>query len=214
MTELTDEAVKALPDEIQVWRSTDTLDHIGTWSTTRYPPEAVTYVPKSDAAAAVALMVAQAATQADPWDGPVTKNKIVDAQAIAAQQIKARIRALAPADGLALLQELREERDRFEAALGRACQVGGTTYLVERAEKSEAERDRLAAANAVLDAKVAGLRDFIDDFAKAKIDALRYSPPCGSSPEDEPDPVVDAKTVWAWQADAKAALATQEAGTC
>ena len=214
MTELTDEAVKALPDEIQVWRSTDTLDHIGTWSTTRYPPEAVTYVPKSDAAAAVALMVAQAATQADPWDGPVTKNKIVDAQAIAAQQIKARIRALAPADGLALLQELREERDRFEAALGRACQVGGTTYLVERAEKAEAERDRLAAANAVLDAKVAGLRDFIDDFAKAKIDALRYSPPCGSSPEDEPDPVVDAKTVWAWQADAKAALATQEAGTC
>ena len=76
-----------------------------------------------------------------------------------------------------------------------------------------ADRDRLAAANAVLEAKVAGLRDFVDDFAKAKIDALRYSPPYGSSPEDEPDPVVDAKTVWAWQADAKAALATQEAGT-
>ena len=49
MTDMTDEAVKALPDEIQVWRSTDTLDRIGTWSTTRYPPEAVTYVPKASA---------------------------------------------------------------------------------------------------------------------------------------------------------------------
>ena len=38
------------------------------------------------------------------------------------------------------VQRLRAERDRFEAALGRACQVGGTTYLVERAEKAEAER--------------------------------------------------------------------------
>jgi len=81
-----------------------------------------------------------------------------------------------------------------------------------RAKDAESERDRLAAANAALEAKVAGLRDFVDDFAKAKIDALRYSPPCGSSPEDDPDPVVDAETVWAWQADAKAALATQEAG--
>ena len=41
------------------------------------------------------------------------------------------------------VRRLRAERDRFEAALGRACQVGGTTYLVERAEKAEAERDRL-----------------------------------------------------------------------
>lgn len=44
-----------LPHEIQVWRSTDTLDHIGTWATTRFPAEAVTYVPKADAQAAVAL---------------------------------------------------------------------------------------------------------------------------------------------------------------
>ena len=99
----------SLPHEIQVWRSTDTLDLIGAWARTRFPPEAVTYVSKADAQAAVALMVAQAATQADPWDGPVTKNKIVDAQAIAAQQIKARIRALAPADGLAAVDALRAE---------------------------------------------------------------------------------------------------------
>lgn len=44
-------------------------------------------------------------------------------------------------DHAAEIARLREERDRFEAALGRACQVGGTTYLVERAEKAEAERD-------------------------------------------------------------------------
>lgn len=35
----------------------------------------------------------------------------------------------------------RAERDRFEKALGRACLVGGTAYLTERAEKAEAERD-------------------------------------------------------------------------
>jgi hypothetical protein len=32
-----------------------------------------------------------------------------------------------------------DERDRFEAALGRACLVGGTTYLIERAESAEAK---------------------------------------------------------------------------
>jgi len=84
---------------------------------------------------------------------------------------------------------------------------GGVEYILA------SEVAALIAANAALEAKVAGLRDFVDDFAKAKIDALRYSPPYGSSPEDDPDPVVDAETVWAWQADAKAALATQEAGT-
>lgn len=35
------------------------------------------------------------------------------------------------------MKGLEAERDRFEAALGRACLVGGTTYLVERAEVAE-----------------------------------------------------------------------------
>ena len=65
-----------------------------------------------------------------------------------------------------------------------------------------AETARADAAEAL----VKGLRDFVVDFADAKIDALRYSPPYGASPEDEPDPVVDAETVWAWQADAKDAI--------
>jgi len=55
----------------------------------------------------------------------------------------------------------------------------------------------------------ATLRAFVEDFASAKIDALRYQPAYGESPEDEPDPVVDAETVWAWQADARAALGVQ-----
>jgi hypothetical protein len=46
------------------------------------------------------------------------------------------------------------------------------------------------------------LRDFVSDFAAAKIDALRY-PGVIRSPEDEPDPVVDATEVWAWQEDAR-----------
>jgi hypothetical protein len=56
-------AMTDLPHEIQVWRSMDTLDHIGTWATTRYPAEAVTYVPKADAQAAVALARAEKAEQ-------------------------------------------------------------------------------------------------------------------------------------------------------
>jgi hypothetical protein len=48
------------------------------------------------------------------------------------------------------IEALERERDGFEAALARACLVGGTTYLVERAEAAEAalaamtaERERL-----------------------------------------------------------------------
>ena len=66
------------------------------------------------------------------------------------------------------IARLREERDRFEAALGRACQVGGTTYLVERAEKAEAERDSALA-------QVAGLQDkvrFFEEFTREPEAAL------------------------------------------
>ena len=44
-----------LPAEIKVWFSRYPIDYMGTWATTRYPAEAVTYVPKADAEAAVAL---------------------------------------------------------------------------------------------------------------------------------------------------------------
>ena len=144
------------------------------------------------------------------------------------------IRAIAPEDAIAEVTEwkrlaiagnlialemrnMEAERDRLANELAAAHDkyqrdvfglnnegdpIGGDppSGLKQRADKAEAE---LAAANA----REAGLRDFIGDFANAKIDALRYQPSYGESPEDEPDPVVDAETVWAWQADAKSALA-------
>lgn len=74
--------------------------------------------------------------------------------------------------------------------------------------QAAAEADYRALIAAALHVeKIAGLVDLASDFSAAKIDALRYSPPYGASPEDEPDPVVDAETVWAWQADVKDALA-------
>ena len=54
------------------------------------------------------------------------------------------------------------------------------------------------------------LADALRDFATAKIDALRYQPAYGESPEDEPDPVVEADYVWALQSDAKDAIAAWE----
>ena len=48
------------------------------------------------------------------------------------------IRADLHAAAIARAERAEAERDRFEAALARACLVGGTTYLVERAERAEA----------------------------------------------------------------------------
>ena len=73
------------------------------------------------------------------------------------------------------------------------------------------EIERLRAELTAANAREAGLRNFVEDFAAAKIDALRFPRPL--SPEDEPDPVVDAEEVWAWQADARAALAQAPAPT-
>lgn len=124
----------------------------------------------ADAQAAQAMVVERCAEVVPQgWCEPETANTIMDVEL--GMAIQAVIRRLAPIDGLALVRELRAERDRFEAALGRACLVGGTTYLVERAEKAEAERDRLAAANAVLEAKVAGLVEAAED---AEYDLLQW----------------------------------------
>lgn len=40
------EAIAELPAEIMVWKSNPNLGHVGTWATTRYPEEAVAYVPR------------------------------------------------------------------------------------------------------------------------------------------------------------------------
>ena len=95
---------------------------------------------------------------------------------------------------------LNDERDIATSNLAAAAPDLARALLDARAE-----RDRLAAELAAANAREAGLRNFVEDFAAAKIDALRFPRPL--SPEDELDPVVEAEEVWAWQADARAALA-------
>lgn len=73
----------------------------------------------------------------------------------------------------------------------------------ELARELIAARAKIAAAEKLAEA--------LRDFATAKIDALRYQPAYGESPEDEPDPVVEADYVWALQADAKGAIAAWDA---
>lgn len=87
---------------------------------------------------------------------------------------------------------------------------GGWHPSVDAAQAAAEADYRARVAAALRVDLIEALVDIASDFAKAKIDALRYSPPHGASPEDEPDPVVDAETVWAWQADFTAALAALE----
>ena len=42
------EDVPPMPDTIMVWRHRPALWWLGSWTTTRYPDEAVAYVPKAD----------------------------------------------------------------------------------------------------------------------------------------------------------------------
>ena len=149
MTDLTDEAVKALLGRFENPASRADANKAIETVVLNFPSFARALLDaraelarlRADAQAAVALMVERAATQADPWDGPVTKNKIVDAQAIAAQQIKARIRALAPADGLAAVDALRVEAR--ENAMQALASMGQAQEAYEAQLEAEAE---LAAA--------------------------------------------------------------------
>ena len=120
----------SLPHEIQVWLSMDALDHTGTWSTTRYPAEAVTYVSKSDAAAAQALMVERAVaplTDGEAYSAALGYRHDLGLLPPRDQELECsrarwwhvalshRIRALTPVDGLAMVQELRAEMDTLAA---------------------------------------------------------------------------------------------------
>mgnify|MGYP003477481667 CR=1 FL=1 len=201
-----------LPAEIKVWFSRYPIDYMGTWATTRYPAEAVTYVPKADAEAAVALALEEAAEnkeQLEIWAHEIlaglafadvlkidSYNDKIEAHDMVGRGLVEVIRALAPASGVAKLAALRAERDEWKA-------VSETLSEMQAGEYKRA--DTLAAELAAANAREAGLRNFVEDFAAAKIDALRFPRPL--SPEDELDPVVEAEEVWAWQADARAALA-------
>jgi len=173
-----------LPNEIMVWRSMEKLTHIGTWATERYPEEAVAYVPLAYAQAAQAMVVERAAKDArDVFSDDKTAKDAVDYME---QLIYSANRSRAPASGVETLAALRAERDTLRVL----C------------EDRFNEIDRLAAANAVLEAKVAGLRrDAL--ILLAQIDGVEDA--TGEAPEGE-----DALLV----AEIRAALATQEAGTC
>ena len=119
------------------------------------------------------------------------------------------LRALADADGLALVQALRAERDRVAAINVKHCESVNTLLvdgarLEDRAKSAEADRDRLAAANAVLEAKVAGL-----------VEALRnlVGPDCMYDGRNIIITAVNHGDAIRLVAEARAALATQEAGT-
>ena len=202
----------------------------------------------ADAQAAQAMVVKNAASIVDGIADQKRDNAI-QATNSDLRYAARTIRALAPIDGFALVQELRagvERLNRWRAEEGEKIkrQAKALTDLTKHCQRIEAEnaglarkigkvqrgdgdhsqiadleakvinqrnelanlmardgrlaelaadRDRLAAANAVLEAKVAGLR------AAFRVNMLRFGPP-GTSHE-EIDAAIDA------------ALATQEAGT-
>jgi hypothetical protein len=88
--------------------------------------------------------------------------------------------------------KLAQYKHAGDAALSQAAPDLARAFIAATARAEAAE------------ARVAELTDFITEFAAAKIDALPS--PRVRSPEDEPDPVVAADDVWAWQEDARALL--------
>lgn len=130
-----------LPAEIEVWESYPTLHHIGTWATKRYPEEAVTYVRKADAKAAQALVVERVAEIALEFEQCAAPDAI---------------RALADTDGMALVNALRAEAEAHKDHALRLLPLANRTIA------AEADRDRLAAANAALEAQVARLLEPIN----------------------------------------------------
>lgn len=165
----------------------------------------------ADAQAAQAMAVGRCAEEAVRTTAADGQRNIKDQwRAEIGEEVASAIRDLAPIDGLALVRELRAERDAASAV---AATAYGASLDWEQILKddalwqaqddiaksrvacmaAEADRDRLAAANAALEAKVAGLVEALEDIASAQ----RF-PSHG-------DPVV-------LRDRARAALATQEAG--
>ena len=141
----------SLPHEIQVWRSMDALDHTGTWSTTRYPAEAVTYVSKADAQAAVALMVSELrqfvtdSYQCGCMDAGCAgrhaeRNSTLEA-------LSETLDALAPADGLAAVEALRAEIADLKMNMDADLRT-----MVREGQQLRTLATELAAANASLKA--------------------------------------------------------------
>ena len=150
----------------------------------------------ADAQAAQAMVVERCAEEAVRTTAADGQRNIKDQwRAEIGEEVASAIRALAPIDGLALVRELRAESEtRHQLHLE---QVRITNEWI-------AERDRLASANAVLEAKVAGL-----------VDALRnlVGPDCMYDGRNIIITAVNHGDAIRLVAEARVALATQEAGT-
>jgi len=163
-----------------------------------------------------------------------------------AEDLPIAIRDLASASGVETLTKLRARAEKAEqeraAEWNRRRDADGSRDAARAAcDTLRIERDRLAAANAVLEAKVAGLREAVDEQTKAR--AQHWLRRTMTAPEDAEvealcercgyGAVMDAASrLWARKPhgsgafyiggcigfksdeEARAALATQEAGTC
>jgi len=130
-----------LPDEIMIWRSMEKLTHIGTWATERYPAEAVAFVSRADAEAAMAAVVERACfAVSERADWPEDEHGRTEQPELFVRVINA-IRDLAPASGLAKLAELRAERDasdrRAGAMLARITALEADAEAILRALQSQ-----------------------------------------------------------------------------
>lgn len=163
---------------LQKWRNADHEDHL-----TLNRDDVIMLIEeetssllqvRADAAAAQSLMLERCAEVVPQgWCEPETANTIMDVEL--GMAIQAVIRRLAPIDGLALVRELRAERDEayvrgMAAGQQALAQIKGPLQVIDSPELHtlRAERDRLAAANAVLEAKVAGLVRALEPSAETK----------------------------------------------
>jgi len=131
-------------------------------------------IPKTDAEQAVALAYQRAATEAEPWCGPLVKSNIVNAQSIAAQQIKARILALAPADALAEVERMKADLDELKAYrdYGPRMDEKRQAAIMELALGPD-RIDRVEALQAA-EAEVARLREALNAAIAAWDDSCEY----------------------------------------
>ena len=165
----------------------------------------------ADAKAAQAMVVERAVGVAKRHRSKVQINEPLwhDGQDWASDRIAEAIEALADTDGMALVQALRAERDEAKRLMEmRHREMLAADELMRkhqrRADKAEADRDRLAAANAVLEARVAELEGALRDLG---------GPVCMYDGRNIVITAVSHGDAIRLVADARAALATQEAGT-
>lgn len=167
-----------------------------------------TMIERDEAQAAQALVVERACLAvSEQADWPEDEHGRTEQPELFARVINA-IRSLADQTGVKLLEEMRAERDRVASINVKHCESVNTLLvdgarLEDRSKSAEADRDRLAAANAVLEAKVAELEGALRNLV---------GPDCMYDGRNIVITAVSHGDAIRLVADARAALATQEAG--